>query len=120
LNTKPLIALTFALSVASSVHAQQIDTAPVSTVNRDVGTQLIVSNDAESPKGITSVGAGHEVPSTTGPTSNQRKWKTRDEVLAELQQAEANGTAMPTSLAAFDDGTHAAKYNVTPQVNSAK
>jgi len=120
LTAKHLIAVTLILSVASSAYAQQSDTAPVSTVNRKVGAQLSENNDAASPKGIASASVGNEYISNAGQSPYQRKLKTRGEVLVELQQAEANGTAMPTSVAAYDDGTHNAKYNVTTQANSTK
>jgi hypothetical protein len=120
LNTKHLIAVTFILSVASSAYAQQSNTASAPIVNRKVDVQVFESNDAISPKDITPGGVGNEVMSSTGPSPYQRKLKTRGEILAELQQAEANGTAMPTSFVAYDDGTHIAKYNITTQANSSK
>ena len=120
MNTKQLIAVTFILSVASSAYAQQLDTASGPTVNRKVGAQLSENNDAASPKGIASASVGNEDISNASQSPYQRKLKTRGEVLVELQQAEANGTAMPTSFAAYDDGTHNAKYNVTTQANSTR
>lgn len=74
------------LFVAFTAHAQQVVDAPAHA------DETKVSQDSGK---INSAAANHITK------------KTRSEVLAELRQAQENGTAMPTGFAAFDDASRA-------------
>ena len=91
---KPTIAISqmmaaATLFVACSANAQQVVDTPAHADE----TRVSQGSDKTKPAGAT----------------NHFTKKTRSEVLAELQQAQANGTAMPTGFAAFDDATRDAK-----------
>jgi hypothetical protein len=90
MTTKSIIATVFILSATSWAHAQQV----------------IAASTQEKP----SVAAQSGDDKTEMPT-NRKTGKTRSEVLAELQQAQADGTALPTGFVAFDDAAHDAKYS---------
>lgn len=95
MNTKSIIGATLILSFSICANAQQ------AVAGQTQGNSTIAAPEDNN--------AGKKVDRTNG--------KTRSEVLAELEQAEAEGKAMPSGFAAYDDAAHDAKYNtVTQQV----
>jgi len=90
MTTKSIIAAVFILSAASWAHAQQV----------------IAASTKEKPSVAAQSGDDKmEMP------AHRKAGKTRSEVLAELQQAQVDGTALPTGFVAFDDAAHDAKYS---------
>lgn len=85
----------FILFVTHSAHAQQV------VANSAHTDESQVSRSDEKGKASCA--------------ENRHGGKTRSEVLVELQQAQANGTAMPTGFVAYDDAAHDAKYKVFTQ-----
>jgi hypothetical protein len=90
MTTKSIIAAIFILSAASWAHAQQV----IADSTQEKPSLAAPSSDTK-----------------TETRANRKAGKTRSEVLAELQQAQADGTALPTGFVAFDDTAHDVRLN---------
>ncbi|HEY8026137.1 MAG TPA: DUF4148 domain-containing protein [Burkholderiaceae bacterium] len=93
MNTKSIICATLILSFSVCANAQQAV--------------------AGTTQGKSTMAAAED--NTARKKVDRKNGKTRSEVLAELEQAETEGKAMPSGFVAYDDAAHDAKYNTITQ-----